>query len=74
MQLMRRRNISYVEQDPVLMNMSVKEYLQLGLDMNHEMQQRQKQLIKSWNLSYLMDKQMNENGSNFSGGEKQNSL
>ncbi|MBS6835839.1 MAG: ABC transporter ATP-binding protein [[Eubacterium] rectale] len=71
MQLMRRRNISYVEQDPVLMNMSVKEYLQLGLDMNHEMQQRQKQLIKSWNLSYLMDKQMNENGSNFSGGEKQ---
>ena len=71
MQTMRRRNISYVEQDPVLMNMSVKEYLQLGLDMNHETQQRQEQLIKSWNLSYLMDKQMNENGSNFSGGEKQ---
>lgn len=71
MQTMRRRNISYIEQDPVLMNMSVKEYLQLGLDMNHETQQRQEQLIKSWNLSYLMDKQMNENGSNFSGGEKQ---
>ena len=67
----RRNKISYVEQDPVLLNMSVRDYLQFGIDMNDKILNRQDKLLHLLGIDYLIDKSMNENGSNFSGGEKQ---
>ena len=66
----RRNKISYVEQDPVLLNMSVRDYLQFGIDMNDKILNRQDKLLHLLGIDYLIDKSMNENGSNFSGGEK----
>lgn len=68
---MRRTNTSYLEQDPILMNMTVNKYLQFGLDVNDDVLRKQQQLLKLWDITYLLNKDMNENGSNFSGGEKQ---
>lgn len=68
---MRRTNISYLEQDPILMNMTVNEYLQFGLEVDEDVLCKQQQLLKLWDITYLLNKDMNENGSNFSGGEKQ---
>ena len=68
---MRREKISYLEQDPILMNMSVNEYLQFGLDINEEVLRKQQELLSVWDIDYLLNKNMNENGNNFSGGEKQ---
>lgn len=68
---MRREKISYLEQDPILMNMSVNEYLQFGLDINEEVLRKQQELLNVWDIDYLLNKDMNENGNNFSGGEKQ---
>lgn len=68
---MRRTNISYLEQDPILMNMTVNEYLQFGLDVDEDVLCKQQQLLKLWDITYLLNKDMNENGNNFSGGEKQ---
>lgn len=67
----RRNKISYVEQDPVLLNMSVRDYLQFGIDMNEKILNRQDKLLHLLGIDCLIDKSMNENGSNFSGGEKQ---
>lgn len=67
----RRKKISYVEQDPVLLNMSVRNYLRFGIDVNGEILNRQHKLLSLLDVDYLIDKSMNENGSNFSGGEKQ---
>lgn len=67
----RRNKISYMEQDPVLLNMSVHDYLQFGIDTNEKILNRQDKLLHLLGIDYLIDKSMNENGSNFSGGEKQ---
>lgn len=67
----RRNKISYVEQDPVLLNMPVRDYLQFGINTNEKILSRQDNLLHLLGIDYLMDKDMNENGSNFSGGEKQ---
>ena len=68
---LRRENISYLEQDPVLLNLSVKDYLSFGIEADAQTQNRQREMIKMWGLESLLEKEMNENGSNFSGGEKQ---
>ena len=66
-----RKKISYIEQAPVLLNMSVRDYLHFGIEQNHAVSENQEHLLKVWDIDYLLDKEMNENGSNFSGGEKQ---
>lgn len=71
MPALRRKKISYIEQAPVLLNMSVRDYLHFGIEQNQAVSETQKQLLKVWDIDYLLDKEMNENGSNFSGGEKQ---
>lgn len=67
----RRQKISYVEQDPVLLNMSVEDYLSFGIDRSSSVEKNQKQLLALWDIEYLLTKELNENGSNLSGGEKQ---
>ena len=71
MPTLRRQKISYLEQDPVMLNMSVRDYLHFGIEQNQVVSENQKRLLKVWDIGYLLDKEMNENGSNFSGGEKQ---
>ena len=71
MPALRRKKITYIEQTPVLLNMSVRDYLHFGIEQNQTVSENQKQLLKVWDIDYLLDKEMNENGSNFSGGEKQ---
>ena len=71
MPALRRKKISYIEQAPVLLNMSVRDYLRFGIEQNHAVSENQEHLLKVWDIDYLLDKEVNENGSNFSGGEKQ---
>ena len=71
MPALRRKKITYIEQTPVLLNMSVRDYLHFGIEQNHAVSENQEHLLKVWDIDYLLDKEMNENGSNFSGGEKQ---
>lgn len=71
MPALRRKKISYIEQAPVLLNMSVRDYLHFGIEQNQTVSENQEHLLKVWDIDYLLDKEMNENGSNFSGGEKQ---
>ena len=71
MPALRQKKISYIEQAPVLLNMSVRDYLHFGIEQNQTVSENQKQLLKVLDIDYLLDKEMNENGSNFSGGEKQ---
>ena len=71
MPALRRKKISYIEQTPVLLNMSVRDYLHFGIEQNHAVSENQEHLLKVLDIDYLLDKEMNENGSNFSGGEKQ---
>ena len=71
MPALRRKKISYIEQTPVLLNMSVRDYLHFGIEQNQTVSENQEHLLKVWDIDYLLDKEMNENGSNFSGGEKQ---
>lgn len=68
---MRRTKLSYLEQDPVLFNMPVRDYLQFGIEMNEKILHNQEKLIKIFGIEYMLNKYMNENGANFSGGEKQ---
>ena len=71
MPTLRRQKVSYIEQNPVMLNMSVRDYLQFGIEQNQTVSENQKRLLKVWDIGCLLDKEMNENGSNFSGGEKQ---
>lgn len=68
---LRRQKISCLEQDPVMLNMTVREYLCFGLDVTETLKANQDQLVQALGISHLLDKDMNESGSNFSGGEKQ---
>ena len=67
---LRRSKISYLEQEPTMMNMDVNEYLAFGLEMNISTQEEQRELLSLWNVDYLVNRTINENGANMSGGEK----
>lgn len=67
----RKKHISYVEQNPIMFNMSVKEYLKFGCTSDEKFIKRQNKLICKFNVEYLLSKEINENGNNLSGGEKQ---
>ncbi len=69
MLVMRRKYISYLEQNPVQFNMSVKEYLTFGIDAHSE--DTLQNLVHDFKVEYLMDGKMNDSGSILSGGEKQ---
>ena len=67
----RRQKVSYVEQHPTMFNISVQNYLHFGVDDSELVGYNQSILLKMFELEYLLDKEINENGSNLSGGEKQ---
>lgn len=67
----RRQKVSYVEQHPTMFNISVQNYLHFGVDDGELVGYNQSILLKMFELEYLLDKEINENGSNLSGGEKQ---
>ncbi|AHM67574.1 ATP-binding cassette domain-containing protein [Paenibacillus polymyxa] len=74
---MRRYRISYVEQNPEFLNLPIKEYLKFGITFSKEIASNQDELITAFGLEEIITKAnlenilINENGSNFSGGEKQ---
>lgn len=70
MNTLRREIISYLEQEPVMLNMPVDEYLSLGIDNTADSEKKQAALLEMFDVKYLMHRQINENGSNLSGGEK----
>ena len=51
--------------------MSVEDYLHFGIDMCQSVARNQRQLLALWDIDYLLTKELNESGSNLSGGEKQ---
>lgn len=71
MPLLRRQKISYVEQTPVMLNMPVKAFLNFGIEQSQSVAETQKTLIEMLKIDGLLTKDINENGSNLSGGEKQ---
>lgn len=71
MPLLRRQKISYVEQTPVMLNMPVKAFLNFGIEQSQSVAETQKMLIEMLKIDGLLTKDINENGSNLSGGEKQ---
>lgn len=71
MPLLRRQKISYVEQTPVMLNMSVKAFLNFGIEQSQSVAETQKMLIEMLEIDDLLTKDINENGNNLSGGEKQ---
>ena len=54
-----------------MFNISVQNYLHFGVDYSELVGYNQSILLKMFELEYLLDKEINENGSNLSGGEKQ---
>ncbi|KTS69917.1 multidrug ABC transporter ATPase, partial [Paenibacillus jamilae] len=74
---MRRFKISYVEQNPEFLNLPIEEYLKFGINFSKETASNQNELINAFGLEGMITKSnlenilINENGSNFSGGEKQ---
>ena len=71
MEKMKRKNISYLEQDPVFFNMKVEEYIKFGIDTDEDIEEKRTSLLKELRIDYLPNKDINKNGNNFSGGEKQ---
>ena len=70
MQMLRRKKISFLEQEPVMLSMTVEQYLKYGIEMTVQSSAFQEKMLVTWGLSQLKDKEINENGSNLSGGEK----
>lgn len=54
-----------------MFRISVQNYLHFGVDYSELVGYNQSILLKMFELEYLLDKEINENGSNLSGGEKQ---
>lgn len=72
MSYVRRSLLSYMEQTPEFFNLSISEYLRFGIDVTPNIEREQHRLVDLFGLDkYSMDAVINENGSNFSGGEKQ---
>lgn len=72
MPYLRRSKISFVEQSPEFLNLSIDDYLTFGLDMNDDVNRQQAELIKTFGLDkFITHTDINESGNNFSGGEKQ---
>ena len=69
--LMRRKRISYLEQVPTQINISVSDYLRLGIDEDSLCLKTQEKLITCLGMREHLLKNLNESGNNFSGGEKQ---
>jgi len=69
---LRRDKISYVEQFPEFFNLSISEYLQLGIAGNLSVIEKQNYLYKIFGLNkFDTDLNISSSGNNFSGGEKQ---
>lgn len=70
MYTIRKNSISFLEQNPVTFNMPVKDYLTFGLNPNSCIQEQQR-MSKYWGVENLLSKNIQENGGNLSGGERQ---
>lgn len=70
MKKMRRTKISYLEQEPTMLNMKGQEYLMFGVEENSDTEKKQQNLLGLWNINYLANRELNENGTNLSGGER----
>lgn len=69
---LRRRQISLVEQFPEFLNLSIEEYLSLGVELDGEKKKWQEELIREFQLDqFIAHTDIKESGNNFSGGEKQ---
>lgn len=77
MPYLRRNCINYVEQEPSFLSLSLDEYLQFGIEKRDAIEKRKKQLMALLNIKKCISEKsgeqkiIQENGSNFSGGEKQ---
>lgn len=77
MPYLRRNCINYVEQEPSFLSLSLDEYLQFGIERRDAIEKRKKQLMALLNIKKCISEKsgeqkiIQENGSNFSGGEKQ---
>jgi len=69
---LRRNGISYVEQSPEFLTMSINEYLHFGIDDTEETRKNRQDLIDAFGLAkFDFEDTITESGSNYSGGEKQ---
>jgi len=72
MAYMRRNRISFVEQLPEFLNMSLEEFLTFGIEQTEVVQKTKQELIDIFDLGkFDLSTPIAESGSNFSGGEKQ---
>lgn len=71
----RRLKISFVEQNPEFLNLSIENYLTFGINLSDDNKKVQKELIEKFGVIELIDRAkdfvVNESGNNLSGGEKQ---
>ena len=77
MPYLRRCYINYVEQEPSFLSLPLDEYLRFGIECRETIEKRKEELISLLNVQkYVLEKSgehniIQENGNNFSGGEKQ---
>lgn len=68
----RYNRIAFVEQSPEFINVSIKDYLKLGIETTHTTAKNRADLVQAFNLSkFDFSDTITESGSNYSGGEKQ---
>lgn len=69
---LRREKIAYVEQNIELLNLTIDEYLNFGIDVTKEIIDNRASLIKVFGLDkFSTHINISESGNNYSGGEKQ---
>jgi len=72
MSYMRRNRIAFIEQMPEFLNMSIDEFLDLGIEVTEATRENKRILSEAFGLSKFNTRdEITESGSNFSGGEKQ---
>lgn len=71
MNQIRYSKIAYLGQDPTFLNMDITSFLMLGIDKEPVKKSYLSHISEYWNIDSSLEKNINENGSNFSGGEQQ---
>ncbi|MCL1935487.1 MAG: ABC transporter ATP-binding protein/permease [Defluviitaleaceae bacterium] len=72
MENLRRNKISFSSQSPEFLNLTIEEYLSFGINMTEDIIKFQSLLLELFELKkFNASTKINENGGNFSGGEKQ---
>ncbi|MCL2404791.1 MAG: ABC transporter ATP-binding protein/permease [Defluviitaleaceae bacterium] len=72
MAYMRRNRMSFVEQSPEFLSMSIGDYLNFGIEQSETTNRNKHELISALGISkFDFEDTITESGSNYSGGEKQ---